>query len=36
VPASAADKMCLIVGLISFAVLAPLDLVWFRLLGRIG
>ncbi|WP_298363799.1 hypothetical protein [uncultured Bradyrhizobium sp.] len=36
VPTSAAVKMCLVVGLISFVVLAPLYLVWFRLLGWIG
>ncbi|WP_249131506.1 MULTISPECIES: hypothetical protein [unclassified Bradyrhizobium] len=36
VPTSAAVKMCLVVGAISFVVLAPLYLVWFRLLGWIG
>ncbi|UGY13962.1 SLC13 family permease [Bradyrhizobium septentrionale] len=36
VPTSAAVKVCLLVGLISFVVLAPLYLVWFRLLGWIG
>lgn len=36
VPAGAAVRMCLLVGLISFAVLAPLYLLWFKLLGWIG
>ncbi|WP_044588394.1 SLC13 family permease [Bradyrhizobium sp. LTSPM299] len=36
VPASAALKMCLLVGLISFVLLGPLYLLWFRLLGWIG
>ncbi len=31
VPAGAAVKMCLLVGLISFVVLAPLYLLWFKL-----
>jgi hypothetical protein len=36
VPAAAAVKLCLLVGLISFVVLAPLDIAWFRALGWIG
>ena len=36
VPASAALKMCLLVGLISFLLLGPLYLLWFRVLGWIG
>jgi anion transporter len=36
VPAAAAVKLCLLVGLISFVVLAPLYIAWFRVLGWIG
>ena len=36
VPAGAAVKVCLVVGLISFVVLGPLYLLWFQLLGWIG
>ena len=36
VPAGAAVKLCLLVGLISFVLLAPLYVLWFRVLGWIG
>src|SRR6202012_3640576 len=36
VPAGAAVKLCLPVGLISFVVLAPLYILWFRALGWVG